>query len=206
MTLTTYNGLVASIRAWLMDRADLAAVIPDFVTLAEADMTQRLRLRLMMRRVVSTLASEGYAALPDDCLQIYRLTLDGSDLEFSGSLQMAGIDRDWRGRAPMYYSIVGEQIQFSPVGPTPGGQIEMTYYARPTPLSADNQTNKLLQAAPSAYLYGSLIQSAPYLADDARVQTWGALYAQSCDLLQAADNAAEFPGPLVPRASAGAWG
>ena len=35
----------------------------------------------------------------------------------------------------------------------------------------------LLLDAPDVYLYGTLIQSAPYLQDDARTQTWAALYA-----------------------------
>jgi hypothetical protein len=206
MSLATYDGLLASIGSWLM-RDDLAAVIPDFIALAEADMNSRLRLRSMLKRATTTidadLSSVGYETLPEDCLQIWRLTLDGVELAFSGGLQMAGHALDWRGSAPMWFSVVGEQIQFAPTGPTPGGVIEMTYYARLPALSADVQTNAVLKAAPAAYLYGSLMQSAPYLADDQRVATWATLYGQACDLLQSADDAAEFPGPLIPQS--GAW-
>lgn len=42
----TYSGLLASIAAWL-DREDLTAMIPDFVTLAEARLNDRLRLAPM---------------------------------------------------------------------------------------------------------------------------------------------------------------
>ena len=42
----TYNGLQASIAGWLT-RSDLAALIPDFITLAEARLNERLRLAPM---------------------------------------------------------------------------------------------------------------------------------------------------------------
>jgi hypothetical protein len=198
MTLSTFDGLVSSIGGWLM-RDDLTAVIPDFIALAEADMSQRLRLRAMLTRATTTISGDGYETLPSDFLGMWRLTLDGGEIRFAPAARMAGYAEEWRGSAPMFFSVVGEQLQFAPTGPTPGGVLEMTYYARPEALSDDNQTNAILLASPAVYLYGALMQSAPYLADDQRVATWGALYQQACDLLQAADDAAEFAGPLVIR-------
>jgi len=205
VALTTYDGLVSSIGGWLM-RDDLSAVIPDFIALAEADMSQRLRLRSMLTRATTTIdadaASIGYETLPADFLGMWRLTLDDDEISFAPTARMAGYALDWAGSAPLYFSVIGEQLQFAPVGPTPGGVLEMTYYARPEALSADNQTNAILLASPAVYLYGALAQSAPYLGDDQRVATWGTLYQQACDLLQAADDAAEFAGPLVIRSGA----
>lgn len=201
MSLSTYSGLLDSLAGWLM-RDDLTAVIPDFIALAEADMSHRLRLRAMLTRATTTISGDGYETLPSDFLGMWRLTLDGGELGFLPTVQMAGYAEAWRGSSPMYFSIIGEQIQFAPVGPTPGGTLEMTYYARPEALSADNQTNAILQASPALYLYGSLLQSGPYLGDDARVQTWGTLYQEAANLAQAADDAAEFPGPLVIRSGA----
>jgi hypothetical protein len=45
-------------------------------------------------------------------------------------------------------------------------------------LSADQPTNWLLQTFPEVYLYGSLLHSAPYLQEDARVAMWVQLYSQ----------------------------
>ena len=202
MPLTTYDGLVESLAAWLM-RDDLAAVIPDFISLAEVDMSNRLRLRSMLKRSTTTISGDGYETLPSDFAAMWRLELDGKALDFAPAARMAGYGEEWRGRGPMYFAVVGEQLQFSPSGPTPGGALEMTYYARPAALGPDNQTNAILKASPALYLYGSLLQAAPYLLDDARTQTWGALYTQAGDLLQAADDSAEFAGPLVIRS--GAW-
>jgi hypothetical protein len=198
MTLSSYSGLASSVAGWLM-RDDLAAVIPDFISLAEADMTQRLRLRCMLTRSTTTLGSDGYEELPSDFLGMWRLTLDDEELMFSPNVRLAGYALDYAGESPMYYAIVGTQVQFVPVG-AGGGALEMTYYAKPAALSESNPSNVLLEASPALYLYGSLLASAPYLGDDARVQTWGALYTQACDVLQAADDAAEFSaGPLVIR-------
>lgn len=202
MPLNNYDNLLASIGGWLM-RDDLAAVIPDFVALAEADMSHRLRLRSMLTRAATTISGDGYETLPGDFLAMWRLTLDDAEIRFAPTARMAGYAEEWRGGAPLYFSVVGEQIQFAPVGPTPGGVLEMTYYARPEALSDDNQTNALLLASPALYLYGALVQSAPYLADDQRVQVWAALYQEAANVLQAADDAAEMAGPLAIRS--GAW-
>jgi hypothetical protein len=201
MTLSSYATLKASIAAWLM-RADLTDVIPDFVALAEADMFQRLRLRCMLTRATTTIGSDGYEELPSDFLQMYRLVLDGIELEFAPTALMAGYLLDYAGDPPTFYAITGEQLQLAPASGANPGMLEMTYYAKPTALSDSNTSNRILEASPAIYLYGSLIQSAPYLGDDPRVQTWSQLYSQACDVLQAADDAAEFSaGPLVIRSA-----
>lgn len=202
MAIETYQDLLDSLGGWLM-RDDLAAVLPDFVALAEADMNQRLRLRAMLKRSTATLSGDGYETLPADFLGLWRLTLDGEEMRFAPTSRMAGYTEGYRGLSPLYFSIVGEQIQVAPTGPQPGGVLEMTYYAKVPALSADAPSNAILRASPALYLYGALLQSAPYLQDDQRAATWGALYNQAADTLQAADDAAEMAGPLVIRS--GAW-
>lgn len=199
---TVYTDLLADIATWL-NRDDLTAVIPSFVRLAEADMSSRMRLRAMLTRSTTTTGATGYEILPSDFMQMYRLTLDGEEVGFMPAIQVTGYAQRYVGEAPMYYTILGQQLQFAPIGPTSGGSLEITYYARPIALSATNQTNAFLSANPALYLYGSLVHSAPFLGDDQRVGTWGALYQQAIDAVQNADDAAEFPAPLVIRA--GAW-
>jgi hypothetical protein len=201
MALDSYTSLKTSIAGWLM-RDDLTAVIPDFISLAEADMNQRLRLRCMLTRATTTLGSDGYEELPLDFLQMYRMTLDGEDMMFSPTGLMAGFALDWAGSGQLYYCITGEQLQFSPASGANPGLLEMTYYAKPDALSATITSNRILEASPAIYLYGSLIQAAPYLGDDARIQTWKALYDDAVKVLQDADDAAEFSaGPLVIRSA-----
>lgn len=200
MALSSYTDLQASIASWL-NRDDLTAAIPDFIALAEADMNSRLRLRSMLTRATTTI-NEKYETLPSDFLGMWRLVLDDEPIAFAATDLMAGYALDYAGSGPQYFSIVGDQVHFAPAASASAtGALEMTYYARPVALSAGNPSNAILAASPAIYLYGSLVQAAPYLGDDARGQTWGQLYAQACDVLQAADDAAEFPGPLVIRSS-----
>jgi hypothetical protein len=69
----------------------------------------------------------------------------------------------------------GEAIE---VFPTPDTTYsgELLYYAELEPLSDSNASNWLLEMSPDAYLYGALMQSAPYLKDDARMAVWSMLY------------------------------
>jgi len=196
MALTTFSELKSSIATWL-NRDDLTAVIPDFITLAEADMNSRLRLRAMLTRATATL-DEAYETLPTDYLQMYRVVVNDDQIQFAPTDLLARYALDYAGDAPKYFAITGSQLQLVPTPTvTATATIEMTYYARPTALSDSNTSNAILAASPGIYLYGALVQASPYLGDDARVQTWGQLYAQCCDVLQAADDAAEFPAPLV---------
>lgn len=200
MSISTYSDLKSSIASWL-NRDDLTAVIPDFISLAEADMNSRLRLRAMLTRTTATL-DEAYETLPTDYLQMYRVVVNDDQIQFAPTDLLARYALDYAGEAPMFYAITGSQLQLVPTPTaTATASIEMTYYARPTALSDTNTSNAILAASPGIYLYGSLVQAAPYLGDDARVQTWGQLYAQACDVLQAADDAAEFPAPLVIHSS-----
>lgn len=203
MSLTTYAELKSAIANWLM-RDDLTDVIGDFVKLAEVDMLQKLRLRSMLTRATATIGTDGYEELPADFLEMWRVTLDGEPLTFAPTALMAGYQLDWTGGPPLYYSLIGGQIQLAPApASTATGELELVYYAQVEGLSDDNPSNILLAASPGMYLYGALTHASPYLGDDARAQTWATLYAASIDRLQNADMAAEISGPLVVQT--GAW-
>jgi hypothetical protein len=200
MALNTYSALRESIASWLM-RDDLTAAIPDFIALAEADMNQRLRLRAML--TTATVDAAG-GALPDDCLAVRSVELAGyGHLSFAADAETAQFSNAYRGGDARWYSIDGNSLVVSPtqVG---DGTVTLRYYARIPALSDDNPTNHVLTANPALYLYGSLVQASPYLLDDARMQTWVTLYGEAAGGLQGADDAAEYPGPLVIR-SADGW-
>ncbi len=64
MALTNYTELQASIADFL-NRSDLTSVIPDFITMAEADMNRTLRIKEMSVRTRAPLNSQ-YLKLPVD--------------------------------------------------------------------------------------------------------------------------------------------
>jgi hypothetical protein len=81
---------------------------------------------------------------------------------------------------PLYFALVGNQIEVLPP-PDTGYTAELTYVATLAKLSDSNASNWILERHPDVYLYGSLLQAAPYLRDDERVGLWTPLYAQAIE-------------------------
>jgi len=94
---------------------------------------------------------------------------------------------------PQFYSQIGDAIE---VFPTPSGEfpMQLAFFERIPSLSDTTTFNWLLQDEPDLYLYGTLMQSAPYLLDDARTQTWGALYTNALNSLQVASDDTRYGG------------
>ena len=83
-------------------------------------------------------------------------------------------------------------IEFAPV-PDSEYTLEIVYY-QALPALADNTTNWLLDSHPDIYLYGSLMQSAPYLQADERIGVWAGKFQQILEQLKTSDEKARFSG------------
>jgi hypothetical protein len=195
MTITNFGTLKSTIADFL-NRDDLASVVPAFVQLAEAQFRGDIRDYRQITKAAITLNAQ-YVNLPADWLETIRVKTDNRVVQQISLDDMA--DRrtqadDATGEV-VYFAHLGSQIELYP---TPGSSEtgEITYFATITALSADGDTNWLLTAAPDVYLYGSLMQSAPYLKDDARVAVWGGLYAEAVARLERENAKARFGGPL----------
>ena len=201
MAITNYTELKSTVADWL-NRTDLSAVIPSFITLAESYFNQeeRLRNQKSIVRAIATFNAE-YEALPGDYLEMLNLsnqtTVPFQKLDFLSLNQWDDYKRDFTTlQVPKYYTIVGNQLQLLPI---PGSDItaEMVYYSKIQSLSDSNTTNWLLTNHPEVYLYGTLIQAAPYLKDDDRVATWNALLEKSLDNIHQADDRALYAGSVI---------
>lgn len=196
MALTTYDELKASIADFL-NRDDLTSVIPDFITLAEADMNRGLRHWRQEKRSTAEIDTQ-YSAVPADFMEAIRFYItsnDTSPLELISQSEM--VDRRYRSGdtsgKPAYYAVTAGEIE---VYPTPDGtyDAELYYYSRITALSAINTSNWVLEYFPDAYLYGALVHSAPYLKDDARTQVWASLYANALNAINMESEKSKFGG------------
>ena len=203
MALTTYNELKSSVADWL-NRTDLTAVVPDFISLAEAQIERTLRTRQMIVRATASIDTE-YSAVPADFLETKSIKLNTSPVT---ALAFESIDALDQLKAttyiaagkPQYFGIVGGQIRVLPV-PDSTYTAELTYYAKLTKLSSTVATNWLLAQAPDVYLYGALMQAAPYLKDDARITVWSSIYMKGLEDLQIADDrSATSGGAIMARA------
>ena len=197
-----YTTLKSSVADWL-NRQDLTAVIPTLVALAEADFNRSIRHRLMLGRATTTLDSH-FTALPADFLEAKNVQLDTTPLSILKYATMEQADLIRRGDStgqPRYYTIIGDTLEVVPV-PDADYQIELTYYKQIPALSDDNLTNWLINSHPDVYLYGTLMQAAPYLKDDERIAVWGTLYRQFVSDLNLSSDKAEVSGStLVMRTS-----
>jgi hypothetical protein len=185
MSITTYDELKSAVSDFL-NRDDLNSVIPTFIALAEARMNREIRHWRMENRATAEVDGQ-YSALPSDFIEPIRLHLEGATyrtLESSSTLQvqmMRERNEDTNG-VPRYYAITQGELELYP-SPNDTYSLEMNYYAKIPTLSASTVSNWLLEHHPDAYLYGTLVHSAPYLADDARTQVWAALYQSAIDAI-----------------------
>jgi len=193
VALANYTDLKASVADFL-NRSDLTSVIPDFITMAEADLNRTLRVREMSIRTRAPIDSQ-YVKLPADFLGMRNIDLltDPVTPMTYKNLQNLDIHRvgDATGK-PIYYSIVQNNIEFAPV-PDGTYTIEIVYYQK-VPTLSSNTTNWLLDNHPDAYLYGTLQHSAPYLQSDERVGVWAGKYQQVIEQITTSDEKAKFSG------------
>jgi len=190
MALTTYTELKTSIGDWL-NRTDLTSAIADFISLSEAQIERQLRTRQMITRSNANINTE-YAALPSDFLETKSFKLTSTNpvtpMVFQTIDALDDLSRTFSAASrPKYFGIVGGQVR---VVPTPDATYttELIYYSKLSKLSSTVSSNWLLVASPDIYLYGSLLQAAPYLQDDARIPVWTSLYDKALTDLQVADD------------------
>ena len=185
MSITTYAELQSSIADWLL-RDDLTSVIPTFISLAEAKFNRRIRDYRMVKRATAQVDT-AYFAIPSDWQENIRFQLNTSPittLEYVTPDQAAEEKRLYNSSGrPAFFTMIGDEFQIVPA-PDSTYDAELTYYAKIPALSGSNTSNWLLTKAPDIYLYGALMEAAPYLDDDARIQVWGGLLEQSMNALQ----------------------
>jgi hypothetical protein len=199
MALTTYNELKSSVADWL-NRTDLTAVVPDFISLAEAQIERTLRTRQMIVRATAAIDTE-YSAVPADFLETKSIKLNTNPvtaLAFDSidAMDLMKSTRYLSPGKPQYFSIVGGQIRVLPV-PDNSYTAELIYYAKLTKLSSTVASNWLLASSPDVYLYGSLMQASPYLKDDARIPVWSSMYTSALEAIQVADDRGATSGGAI---------
>lgn len=199
--MNSYAALRASIALWL-NRENLAATIPSFIALAESDIANALRDR-RMHRTVTTQVDCGTITLPTDYLEAVDVRMVGAltPLRFLPNAE-ANSSRTHGFPPPRFYALLGNTLTTlpepvaNPNGTSP--EVQLTYFARPAALSADNPTNWVLAAEPALYLYGGLLHAAPFLIDDERVPLWERAFSSRIDVLtQRSKEALASGGPLV---------
>ena len=192
MALSNYSQLKSSVADWL-NRTDLTTAIVDFITLAEAQFNKEIRNRKMIKRATATIDSQ-YSAVPSDWLQTVDFVIESNPivtLEFVTNEKLDKLRETYTSSGtPKFYTIVGQELEVLPVPDSATLTGEITYYSKIPNLTDTATTNWLLNSNPDIYLYGTLLQSAPYLVDDSRIPVWASLYQKLVKDLEIADQKA----------------
>lgn len=210
--ITDYTSLQAAVLEYLARDQDtiITARIPTFIQLFEAKMNRALFVRQMESRATTTIDTTStepeMISLPSDFQSMRRVRLSSvtgkPDLVFKSGAQLDEYRTSIANMAsqPLYFTIFGTEMEIAP-SPDSNHTIEMVYRKNIPALSA-NSTNWLLTLAPDAYLYGALLESAPYIKEDARIQTWGAGLSSALDGLNNLGLTSTFnAGPMQMRPS-----
>jgi hypothetical protein len=189
--IQTYSDLQSAVIEYIARDQDAVFIarVPSFIQLFEAKANRLLFTRQMEQRSTAlidiTTEEPEFIALPTDFQSMRRIRLSSVQgkphLDFKSGTQLD----EYRysigdtTNQPLFFTIFGDEIE---VCPQPGQDytVEMIYRQNVPALSA-NATNWLLTLAPDLYLYGALMETAPYIKEDARLQTWGAGFQTALD-------------------------
>jgi hypothetical protein len=208
--IVTYDDLVQRCQDWLFGRADIAAQVPTFIRLFEAKANRKLLCRQMETRAYATfdltVADPEFLGLPIDFQTMRRIRLitktGKPKVKFAAGAQLDDLrEKNSSGTPgpPVWFSIFGIEIEFFPV-PDQAYKLEMVYRVNLPPLSSAQQINWLITLAPDAYLYGTLMEAAPYLHDDERIPVWASgVQAAFTDLNDLSQESTYNAGPLTMR-------
>lgn len=162
MALSTYADLKSAIADWL-ERSDLAARIPDFILLAESRLNRLFRGRMNeVNAVLAVVPGTRTLALPAAFSEAISVQLDGCPEALRFVDPALIVVRTDPGR-PVYWTIDAGNLAFE----RPGDQayaVRFRYMRRFT-LSDAEPSNPLLAEYPDLYLFGALLEAAPFLRD-----------------------------------------
>jgi hypothetical protein len=188
VTITNYTQLKTAIATFLRPDTTLnpitTAMIPEFIAGFEGELNGTVAwVGLEIDVTLVAVAGSEVVTTPSDYESPVALWYERTLVPFvpPGKLPPA-----WNSGKPSYWTIKGADISMDV---TADSAFELTFrYRQAIALSDANPTNTVLTNYPTLYLYGSLIQSAPFQRDLAMIETWRAYYDRAEERMMAAEN------------------
>jgi hypothetical protein len=196
----TYDSLVSDIKAYLerggSTDTSVLAQIPRFIMLAQERIAREVKTLGTIQYVSSAFAA-GNAVYekPGRWREtVYFNFGTGTNNDTRVALRKRNYDllrMYWpdptQTSQPEYYADYG--FSHFLVAPTPDAAypFELAYWELPVPIDSAQQTNWLTEYAPDLLLYGTLLETAPFLKDDDRVQLWMSMYDRAAKALGGED-------------------
>lgn len=183
----TYDNLYSLLQTYL-ERTDSALVdqIPTFILLAQVRISREVK-QLGTRQVVNATFSGSTSVVqkPSDWRETISINYGtGTSSNTRNTILPRGYeycrsfwpDPTQTSSEVKYYS--DYNYNYWLVVPTPNSSypFEVMYYSTLKPIDDTTQTNWVTQYAPDLLLYACLLETAPFLKVDERIQTWQMLY------------------------------
>jgi len=190
----TYDSLTSTVLQYL-ERSDEATInaIPTFITLAEFEIAQEIKTLGQLQVAQATmLAGNPVLAKPAR----WRKTVSFNFTDATGTRKPVFLRKYeyltnfWPDNnemaPPQFYADTDWEHWYLAPTPDQNYDFEVLYYERIAPLSSTNQTNWLTQNAPTAMLFGTLLQAMPFLKNDQR-QIFQQKYTEAVQSLKTED-------------------
>ena len=220
--ITTYAELQTTIADWL-NRSDLTDVIPTFIELVDA----RLNRDQLTRDTKEVTLDDGTGTLalnlftPQPSIPLQRAMTNMRSLMITGVqdaddpqifnpplrapvIQLTSVEQLYARRSelvtaaiPRFAAVQADSILLAPL-PDSIYRFTMIYESQ-EPLSDSNVTNSVLATAPDVYLYGALVEAAPYIKDDERTALWDQRFQTALAELERARSLREWPNTPVAK-------
>lgn len=172
--MASFAQLTRDVMGWL-DRRDVEPLVPGWVSMAEADIKEQLRVRAMVQNATQQIDA-ALISLPADfaAMGALRSAVTGKLLD---------LEDDWTG--PLYgqqdspvtaYRLVGDCVEFLPHPYVPDPPqiswqpqlVRMTWFRAPKPLQDAQDTNGVLEQHYAVYLFATCKYGAMFELDDDR--------------------------------------
>jgi len=167
-------------------------------------MRREVRIRQMLKSATTvTVSGDATVEMPTDFLEARDFVVVGNPTQPLSYVSPSALSRNAISSTtgkPTEYTILASEFQLSPV-PSSVYTLQVLYYAAPTLLSDENASNVFMANVPDMLLYASLIEAEPYLMNDARLQTWIAMYERASASVTKSDESGQYSGvPLSIKA------
>lgn len=182
----TYDSLVEDIQVYAQQTDDtFVSYIPRFIMLAENRLATTIRGLGYLQIVTGNMTNQN-ATFPKP--NRWRETSSLSIITANGRVYLQPREYEFcRAYTPVtatygqprYYSDYGYEHYLVAMTPDDDYEFELSYFERPEPLDASNQTSWTTQYAPQLLLYSSLLEAQPFLMNSDKLATWKALYEEA---------------------------
>lgn len=180
MAITDYTSLKTEVATYL-HRDDLTATIPTFIANCEHRIARALRVSpLLSTATIAISAGASTGTLTTGFLEMANVKIStGAELQY---VPPDRIDKESGAGVPWLYTLLGTTIVVAPSW-TAGGNLTCTMWKKETALSDSATTNWYTANCPDALLFGALMEAAPFLMNDSRVEIWREFFKGAIDSL-----------------------